>query len=201
MTLADVAVIAATVLAWWSLIPQIRKLIRTEDATGVSGTWPAIGLVSNAAWTAYLVSQALWAATPATTVMVFFYFVVLRTLKKANVSLQPPFVRGLLSAALLGAAFGFGSWTVLGLVLGWAYVPQLLPAVWAAYRTPKPYGVSTGTWALIGVEGAVWFVYGALLDDTPVVIFGFVGLVASVLILARVWATIGFGRRAHLVRP
>ncbi|MEX1044273.1 MAG: PQ-loop domain-containing transporter, partial [Acidimicrobiia bacterium] len=76
MTLADVAVIAATVLAWWSLIPQIRKLIRTEDATGVSGTWPAIGLVSNAAWTAYLVSQALWAATPATTVMVFFYFVV-----------------------------------------------------------------------------------------------------------------------------
>lgn len=199
MTLANVAVIAATVVAWWSLIPQIRKLMRTEDATGVSGTWPAIGLVSNAAWTAYLFSQELWAATPATSVMVFFFFVVLRTLRRANVSLGPPLVRGLIATAILGTAFGVGSWPALGLVLGWAYIPQLAPAVWAAYRTPTPVGVSAGTWALLLVDAALWLLYGALMDDMPVVIFGFVGLVASVLILARVWATIGFSRRSQLV--
>jgi uncharacterized protein with PQ loop repeat len=133
--------------------------------------------------------------------MVFFYIVVLRTLRKANVSLRPPFVRGLLSAAILGAAFGLGSWHVLGLVLGWAYIPQLAPAVWTAYNTPTPIGVSAGTWALIGIDAALWLVYGALLDDTPVVIFGVVGFVASVLILARVWATVGFDRCSGVAGP
>ena len=191
MTLANSAVILATILAWWSLIPQIRKLLRTADPTGVSGTWPAIGAVSNAGWTAYLVSQGLWAAVPSTTVMVFFYLVVLRTLHKAGLPLAGVVVRGVASTLVVLAAYIFGSWVVLGLVLGWAYVPQLAPAVWAAYRTPDPTGIAAGTWVLIGFEAALWMVYGALLDDTPVVIFGGVGVVAAVLILARVWATVG----------
>jgi uncharacterized protein with PQ loop repeat len=196
VTLANLAVILATVLAWWSLIPQIRKLLRTSDPSGVSGTWPAIGLASNAGWTAYLLSQQLWAAAPATTVMVFFYAVVLRTLRKAGVPLTAPIARGVLSIVLLVAAYSLGSWTVLGLVLGWAYAPQLAPAVWAAYRTPDPTGISSGTWALIGFEAALWMVYGGLLGDTPVVIFGAVGVVVATLILARVWATVRLRPRA-----
>lgn len=195
MTLADLAVITATVMAWWSLIPQIRKLLRTANPSGVSGTWPAIGLVSNAGWTAYLLSQQLWAAVPSTTVMVFFYAVVLRALHKTGVPLASAFVRGVISVGVLAAAYRLGSWTVLGLVLGWAYVPQLAPAVWAAYRTRLPAGISSATWALIGVEAALWMVYGVLLADAPVVIFGGVGVVAAVLILARVWATIGLRPR------
>jgi hypothetical protein len=92
VTLADLAVITATVMAWWSLIPQIRKLLRTANPSGVSGTWPAIGLVSNAGWTAYLLSQQLWAAVPSTTVMVFFYAVVLRALHRTGVPLAQPSV-------------------------------------------------------------------------------------------------------------
>jgi uncharacterized protein with PQ loop repeat len=196
VTLADLAVILATVLAWWSLIPQIRKLLRTSDASGVSGTWPAIGLVSNAGWTAYLLSQQLWAAVPSTTVMVFFYAVVLRTLGKTGAPLRAAAGRGVMSFVVLLTAYLLGSWGVLGLVLGWAYVPQLAPAVWAAYRTPDPTGISTGTWALIGFEAALWTIYGGLLGDTPVVVFGAVGVVAAGLILARVWATVGLRPRA-----
>ena len=48
--LATIAVVVATILAGLSLIPQILKLVRTRDAAGVSSTWPAIGLVTNAAW-------------------------------------------------------------------------------------------------------------------------------------------------------
>ncbi|MDX1449523.1 MAG: hypothetical protein R3246_10735 [Acidimicrobiia bacterium] len=195
MTLANLSVIAATVMAWWSLIPQIRKLIRTGDAAGVSGTWPAIGLVSNAGWTAYLVSQQLWAAVPSTSVMVFFYVVVIRAVHKTGAPIRGAIVRGIYSVGVLGVTFALGSWHALGLVLGWAYVPQLAPAVWSAYRSPDPSGVSSGTWALIGVEAALWVVYGVLLGDTPVVIFGSVGVVASILILARVWATVGFRPR------
>lgn len=192
MTLADLSVIAATVMAWWSLIPQIRKLIRTGNAAGVSGTWPAIGLVSNAGWTAYLVSQHLWAAVPATSVMVFFYVVVIRTMHRAGVPMAGAAIRGMYSIGVLALTYLFGSWAALGLVLGWAYAPQLAPAVWAAYRTRDPSGVSSGTWTLIGIEAALWVVYGVLLADVPVVIFGAVGVVASLLILVRVWATVGF---------
>ena len=196
MTLADAAVILATIMAWWSLIPQIRKLIRTADPAGVSGTWPAIGLVSNAGWTAYLWSQQLWAAVPSTSVMVFFYLIVLRALRRAGLGLGAAVVRGVLSIAVLAATFTLGSWGALGLVLGWAYVPQLAPAVWAAYRISDPTGISVGTWALIGIEAALWMVYGGLLGDTPVVIFGAVGVVAAALILGRVWATVGLRPRA-----
>ena len=196
MTLANLAVILATILAWWSLIPQIRKLLRTADPSGVSSSWPAIGLVSNAGWTAYLLSQQLWAAVPSTAVMVFFYVAVLRALRSAGVSLGPVAVRGVVSFLVLVVAYALGSWPVLGLILGWAYVPQLTPAVWAAYRTPDPTGISAGTWGLIGIEAGLWMVYGALLGDAPVVIFGGVGAVGAVLILLRVWATVGLRPRA-----
>jgi uncharacterized protein with PQ loop repeat len=191
VTLANLSVILATVMAWWSLIPQIRKLLRTGNTSGVSGTWPAIGLISNAGWTAYLLSQQLWAAAPSTAVMVFFYLVVLRTLHGARAPLLKPLIRGAIGVMILAGAFAFGSWPVLGLVLGWAYVPQLAPAVLAAYRTAHPSGIATGTWALIGIEAGLWFVYGWLLGDTPVIIFAVVGVTAAVLILVRVWSTVG----------
>ncbi len=195
MTLANSSVILATLLAWWSLIPQIRKLLRTGDIAGVSGTWPAIGLVSNAGWTAYLLSQQLWAAAPSTAGMIVFYVVVLRTLGVAGARLVIPLIRGAVGIVILAGAFALGSWPVLGLVLGWAYVPQLAPAVWAAYRTPDPSGISAGTWALIGVEAALWLVYGWLLADTPVMIFAVVGVVAAGLILLRVAASVGLRER------
>lgn len=198
MTLANLAVILATIMAWWSLIPQLRKLLRTSDPAGVSGTWPAIGLVSNFGWTAYLLSQQLWAAAPSTTVMVVFYIAILRALRRAGAPIRMALIRGLVSTMILVIAYLWGSWAVLGLVLGWGYAPQLAPAVWSAYRTVDPTGISTGTWTLIGVEAGLWMVYGTLLGDTPVMIFAAVGLVGAILILARVWWTIGF--RARVVR-
>jgi uncharacterized protein with PQ loop repeat len=195
MTLANVAVILATVIAWWSLIPQIRKLLRTADATGVSVTLPVIGLVSNATWSTYLASQGLWAAVPSTVVMVFFYVAVIRALHKTGAPMGAALFRGAIATTVLTSVYAVGSWPVLGLVLGWAYVPQLAPAVWAVYRIPRPTGVAVGTWSLIGIEGVLWTIYGALLADAPVVIFGGVGIVAAGLVLGRVGATVGLRSR------
>lgn len=195
MTLADTWVIAATLLAWWSLVPQIRKLVRTGDASGVSSTWPAIGLVANAGWTAYLLSQELWAAAPSTAGMVVFYVLVLRSLQRAGVSLRTALIRGAVAVALLGAVTVAGSWPVLGLVLGWAYLPQLAPAVWSAYRSHDPSGVAVGTWTVILVEAALWLVYGRLVGDVPVLIYSVVGVASSGLILARLAATVGLRPR------
>ena len=186
---ADVFVIIATLLAWTTLIPQIRKLARTGDPRGVSATWPFIGLVTNAAWTLYLWSQQLWAAMPSTSGMVVFYLLVVHHLRRAHVSLERPLLRGVALTAALGAVgWGFG-WTGLGLVLGWSYVVQMSPAVWAAYRSSNPTGISVGSWSLITLESALWLVYGWLLGDTPIVIFGATGLVAGLAIVLRAVST------------
>ena len=192
---ADIFVIVATVLAWTTLIPQIVKLARTGDPQGVSATWPYIGLVTNAAWTSYLWSQDLWAAMPSTAGMTFFYVLVIHYLRKAAVPLGRPLARGVLLAGLFAAIAAAFGWTALGLVLGWSYIAQISPAVWASYRTKNPTGISISSWSLITIESGLWFVYGWLLSDVPIVVFGSTGLVAGAAIVLRVALT---GRRAQL---
>jgi uncharacterized protein with PQ loop repeat len=184
---ADVFVIVATLLAWTTLIPQIRSIIRTGDIEGVSITWPFIGLVSNTAWTMYLASQALWAATPSTAGMAVFYVFVIKVLADRHAPLRRAFIRGSLWAsmlALVGTLFG---WDAFGLVLGWSYAVQMAPPLVAAYRSASPTGVSIGSWALITIESLLWGVYGWLLDDLPIQVFALTGLVAGTSILARAW--------------
>lgn len=197
---ADAFVIIATLLAWTTLIPQIVKLARTGDPQGVSATWPFIGLVTNAAWTLYLWSQQLWAAMPSTAGMVFFYLLVIHYLRKADVSLGRPLGRGVGLTALLsalGSAFGWGG---LGLVLGWSYAVQMSPAVWSTYRVTNPTGVSIPSWSLITIESGLWALYGWLLSDTPIVIFGLTGLVAGLAIVIRAVAPRG-GHHGELAPP
>ena len=181
--------IVATLLAWTTLIPQIRSIIRTGDIEGVSVTWPFIGLVSNAAWTMYLASQALWAATPSTAGMVVFYVVVIKVLADRHAPLRRAFIRGALWATVLGAVGGAFGWGAFGLVLGWSYAVQMAPPLVAAYRSASPTGVSIGSWTLITIESLLWGAYGWLLDDLPIQVFALTGIVAGFSILWRAWTT------------
>ena len=182
---SDIFVVVATAIAWWSLIPQIRKLVRTRDATGVSSTWPAIGLVSNAGWTAYLLAQRLWAAAPSTAVMTVFYGLVLWALARSARPLGRSLAAGGLWAATLTVTGFVGGWGALGLMLASAYLIQFGPAVVAAFRSRRPSGVSPLTWAIIGVESMLWGTYGLFNNDVPIMIYGGVGASGAALILGR----------------
>lgn len=188
VTPADLSVIAATVLAWISLAPQIVRLARTGDPTGVSTTWPAIGLVSNAGWTFYLLSRELWAAIPSTVVMMVFYGLVLRALARTGTRLDRSWGRGATWAALLGIAAAVGGMRGLGLLLAWSYVVQIAPAVRAVYAVGRPTGVSVATWLLIAGEAALWGFYGWWFDDLPVMIYAAVGVLGGLAIVARMAA-------------
>ncbi|HEY5649895.1 MAG TPA: PQ-loop repeat-containing protein [Acidimicrobiia bacterium] len=189
MRAADVFVIVATLLAWTTLIPQIRRLLRTGDIEGVSITWPFIGLVSNTAWTLYLFSQSFWAATPSTIGMVVFYVIVIKVLSDMGAPLRQAFARGSLWATALAAVGALFGWGAFGLVLGWSYAIQMAPPLVAAYRSASPTGVSIGSWALITLESLLWGIYGWLLDDLPIQVFALTGLVAGSSILARAAST------------
>lgn len=189
--LAQLAVAGATVLALMSLVPQIVKLVRSRDPSGVSPSWPAIGLVSNAAWTAYLIAVGLWPASISTASMIVLYVVVLWALARVAVPLRPAAGRGLAWALVL-AAIGVGAgWLALGAVLGVSHIVQMSPAIHAAYTTRYPRGISTATWWISGVEGALWGYYGWFHGDIPVMIFAATFGTSAALILARYYWAVG----------
>jgi uncharacterized protein with PQ loop repeat len=181
----DLLVIVATGLAWWSLIPQIARLVRTGDPTGVSQSWPAIGLASNAGWSVYLGREGLWPAVPSTVVMTVFYALVMWAMRRAGGPIRRGALVGLAWAGTLGSTALVAGNAGMGLLLAGSYVLQFTPAVVAAYRVRRPTGVSPATWASIGVESALWGAYGWLNGDLPVVLYGVAGVLTTLLIVGR----------------
>lgn len=187
-TFAALALAVATVLATVSLIPQIVKLVRTVDPAGVSATWPAIGAVTNAAWSVYLIHQGLWPASISTTLMVVFYGVVLWALQWAGTNLAMPLLRGIVWSAVLALLTWGAGWLALGAVLGFAQFLQVAPALYTAYRTRLPTGISSATWWIAGTEGTLWGYYGWFHGDLPIIIFAVTYVTTAALMLGRYFA-------------
>ena len=183
--MADILVIAATLMAWWSLIPQIRRLVATRDPSGVSSSWPGIGLVTNAGWTGYLLHQGLWAAVPSVVVMTVAYSLVLWALFATGARPWRGILAGATWAVTLVVVAALGGWPGVGNTLAWSYVIQLAPAVTAAYSTDRPSGISPVTWVSIMIEAALWGGYGYLNGDRPVVTYSVIGVAAGTAILLR----------------
>ncbi len=188
-TLANIAVIAATIGTVTFLVPQTVKLIRTRDTEGVSATWPALGFVVNLGWFVYMIAQQLWVATLAPFVTFLSYLVVLWALRRAGRSLQVGAWRAGAWGVVLVAIGVVAGWAAFGVALGLSIGVQLSPSVWTAYRTPDPSGVSPLTWWIGLAEALLWGYYGLYNRDAGIITFGVVATVAAVLMLARYYAT------------
>lgn len=188
-TLANIAIVAATTMTVTFLLPQIVKLVRTGDSTGVSGTWPALGFVINVGWFLYMTSQQLWLATLAPFVTFVAYAVILWALGRTGRDLRSSYVRGAVFTVIM-VAFGLmGGWGTLGVALGLSYGIQLTPSVWTAYRTSNPSGVSPTTWWIGLAEALLWGAFGLYHHDAGIITFAIVGSVGSGLMLLRYYTT------------
>ena len=74
----------------------------------------------------------------------------------------------------------------LGTLLTAAFVLQVTPSVWSAYRTARPTGISRGTWLLILGELSCWTAFGVHRSDPRLIVLGLTGVAASLLMLARI---------------
>ena len=86
------------------------------------------------------------------------------------------------SLALVDIGFGRAP---LGAVLTGAFVLQVAPSLWGAYRIRHPAGISRGTWLLILAELACWGLYGIRRSDPRLITLGTLGVTASTLMLIR----------------
>ena len=159
-TLANIAIVAATLTTITFLGPQIVKLVRTGDSAGVSSTWPALGFVTNVGWFTYVISQQLWTATLAPFATFLSYAVIMWALGRTGRDLRSSFARGAVWTALLVGTTVVAGWTTLGVMLGLSYGVMLAPSIWIAYRTSNPSGISPGTWWIGSAEALLWGYFG-----------------------------------------
>ena len=178
-------------------LPQILKLRRTQDPAGVSWAWATLTSLNNGAWFAYFLLSGYWSAlvpSSAATVLAGVLAIMLPASRRAAVPIAA-------WAALLAFAYVVAGRNGLGILLTAAFVIQVSPSIWTAYRTRHPTGISRGTWMLVLGELTCWATFGLYRSDPRLVVLGFTGITASMLMLARVRRETSGGRGDGLARP
>ena len=184
--LVDYAPIAAAAFAIPQFLPQLRKLRATDDSAGVSWPWATLTSVNNAAWIGYFALSGDWAAlVPASSAALLAGALATMLARRGQATARPAVLIGAW-VALLAAALAVAGRAGLGILLTAAFVIQVSPSIWTAYRTARPTGISRGTWLLILGELSCWTIFGVHKSDPRLTILGFTGVAASVLMLTRV---------------
>jgi uncharacterized protein with PQ loop repeat len=192
--LLDALPFAATAFAIPQFLPQLLKLRRTGDTAGVSWPWAMLTSVNNGAWVVYFTLSAYWTAlVPSSSATLLAGALATMLALRGQARARPAVLIGVW-VALLAAAFAVASRTGLGTLLTVAFVVQVTPSVWTAYRTARPSGISPGTWLLIFGELSCWATFGVHKADPRLIILGFTGVAASLLMLARIHRTIEIQR-------
>ena len=177
--------IAAAVFAVPQFVPQLAGLRRTGDTSGVSWSWAALTTVNNGGWIVYFALSRLWTAlVPATCATALAGVLALLLARHGGIPRRPAAAVAAWTVAL-AASWAAAGRTGIGTALTAAFIIQVTPSVWTAYRTRRPTGISRGTWWLILAELACWGIYGLHTADPRLTVLGWTGVVASVLMLAR----------------
>jgi uncharacterized protein with PQ loop repeat len=187
--LLDFAPIAAAAFAIPQFLPQILKLRATNDVAGVSWSWATITSVNNASWLVYFVLSGYWAAlVPASSATLLAGALSMMLARRGEARMGPALLIGAWVATLV-AGFTLAGRAGLGTLLTAAFIIQVTPSIWSAYRTAHPTGVSRGTWVLILSELSCWAIFGVHKADPRLITLGLTGVVASVLMLIRIRRT------------
>lgn len=189
--MSQVLAVSASFLAATFLIPQIVRLVRTGDTSGVSLTWALFGVITNLSWVCYLVNEGLWMAAFAPALAVCTYAILVVVLARRGATPHWGWCLAY-SAVLLTAALAGN--VVLGSLLVVAPAVQLTPELTAVYLHPCPHGVAEATWWLCAAEAVCWGAYGLLMGDGALVGYGMVTSVGSLMIVARSRSTRGGAR-------
>jgi uncharacterized protein with PQ loop repeat len=185
--------LVAAFLAVPQFLPQLARVRRSGTTAGVSWSWAALTSVNNAAWMGYFALSGFWTAlVPAVSATVLSGQLAVVLARRGGGIPKRPLVLASGWAVLLLTAAAVSGRTGLGAVLAVAFALQVTPSVWTVYRSPDTAGVSRGTWLLILGELLCWGVFGIHEADPRLIVLGATGVVASLLVLARVsWPRAG----------
>jgi uncharacterized protein with PQ loop repeat len=187
--LLDYAPIAAAAFAIPQFLPQLLKLRATDDTAGVSWSWATLTSVNNAAWFGYFALASYWTAlVPAASATLLAGTLAIMLARRGQSRARLAVLIGSW-VALLVAGFTVAGRSGLGTLLTAAFVLQVTPSLWTAYRSAHLTGVARGTWLLILGELSCWTIFGVHQADPRLLTLGVTGVAASALMLARIRRT------------
>ena len=188
-TVFDAIPIVAALFAVPQFGPQIHKVRSSGDTAGLSWSWAALTSVNNAAWMVYFtLSHYLTALVPAASATSLAGALAVMLARRRLTSRRTAALI-IVWVATLTAAFASAGRAGLGTMLAAAFLVQVTPSVWTAYRSGDASGISQGTWLLILAEVSCWLVYGIHRTDPRLIGLGLTGVAASLLMLARLART------------
>ncbi|TDD99919.1 hypothetical protein [Jiangella asiatica] len=177
--------VAAAVFGVPQFLPQLARVWRAGDLSGVSWSWATLTSVSNGGWIIYFALSGFWTAlVPAISAAVLAGVLAILLSSRGGVPRRPAGVAAGWAALLVLAWLTTGR-VGIGTVLTVSFVLQVAPSVWTAYRTPRPTGISRGTWLLILAELLCFGIYGIHNSDPRLAVLGSTGVAASLLMLGR----------------
>ena len=182
----DYAPLAATAFAVPQFLPQLLKLKATDDSAGVSWSWAALTSANNAAWFAYFALSRYWTALIPSSSATLLAGTLAAMLALRGRARMRPTVLIVGWIGLLAVGYATAGRSGLGALLTAAFIVQVAPSIWVAYRTDRPSGISAGTWLLILGELSCWTTFGIHKADPRLITLGLSGIAASVLMLSRV---------------
>src|SRR5262245_60709311 len=184
--LLDYLPFVAAAFAIPQFLPQITKLRTTDDTTGLSWPWAALTSVNNAAWLTYFTLAHYWTAlVPSIAATTLAGALATMLSLRVEVRMRSALVVCCWTALLL-AVLAVAGRPGLGTLLAGAFILQVTPSIWTAYRTRRPTGISRGTWTLILCELSCWLTFGLHESDPTLIVLGCSGVIAALLMLGRI---------------
>jgi uncharacterized protein with PQ loop repeat len=194
--------LVAAGLAVPQFLPQLARVRRAGTMAAVSWSWAALTSVNNAAWLGYFALSGFWTAlVPAISATVLSGLLAAELARRGSgMPKRPMVLTSVWAVVLLTAGVAFGR-AGLGSALAVAFLLQVTPSMWTVYRSRDTAGVSRGTWLLIFGELLCWGVFGIHEADPRLIVLGATGVIASLLVLARVsWPRADPAPVTHLVQ-
>jgi uncharacterized protein with PQ loop repeat len=176
--------VLGTVTALFRALPQLVKLVRTQDVAGISVDGAATGTVVMSAWTTYgfLTDQPgviLACGIPAIT----FAAIALASLrygrKLGEIKAAPLWLPAFATFLIAGGVTGLGIALSVGALI--ANTPHVL----VAYREKDLSGISPTMWRATCTDGALWVAYGVISGDIPILVNNTLNLVTGLAIVIR----------------
>lgn len=184
MDLATAIGFAATAVSISRSVPQLARILRTRNVTGLMPATPGCTAVSSVGWASYALT--LGDPTLLTTSLVGVLSATALSILIARIGGVSQWNKRIivLWGLLLAVIASIGGAPVLAGTLTAAVLVNSAPQVTAVLRNPDAQGVSVVAWLLGGAEGALWATYGTAAHDPRLVLWGFAVLLPATVVVS-----------------
>ena len=188
ITVATAVGLAGTILAFAYTVPQLRKLLRTSSAAGISVAALANSTISGVAWTVFgVVEHEIWVALPAFTALPATAGALVLAWRRGGSRDRLWLPAVWLTTILVGAAaVPFAGMLPLTVLLGCSVALMITPAAITAWRSHDVSAIAASAWAMLIVDALLAGAYGMLAHIDANLIYAAVATAGSLIILIRI---------------